>query len=230
MIRGVHALAICAIALSGLSVRATEFYTSRYQSLPVLDWVESRPPLAEAANAPAAADLARGLSRALPLLTIRSEATEQPGFGPPAFIQRTLGGVRDAARIELGSPGTYPPGEVPVRARLDAIVFNRALRAAAWSDLMTYELDNKDPDTGKLQARIAGPDETDGVWLITPRQGGGVATVAGHRGVVGFMLQVTYVRPQSTAADLPDLSARAEVTARQAAADWSAWLVQQLGV
>ncbi|MCA1646023.1 MAG: glycosyltransferase family 4 protein [Chloroflexi bacterium] len=177
MIRGIHVLAMCAIALSGVSVRATEFYTSRYQTLPVLDWVESRPPLAEATNAPAAADLARGLARALPLLTIRAESSEQPGFGPPAFVQRTVGGVRDAARIELGSPGPYDPSEVPIRARLDTIVFNRALRAAAWLDLMTNELDNKDPETGKLQARIAGPDETDGVWLVQPRQGGGVAVV-----------------------------------------------------
>jgi hypothetical protein len=67
------------------------------------------------------------------------------------------------------------------------------------------------------------------MWLVAPRQGGGVATIAGYRGAVGFMLQVTYFRPQADApADLTDLSARAEVLARQAAADWSAWLVQQL--
>ncbi len=235
MIRGVHALAICAIVLGGVSVRATEFYATRYQSLPVLDWVESRPPLAESADAPAAADLARGLLRALPLLTIRDELTRIPTFGPPALVQRTMAGVRDSARIELGSPGTYKPDEVPVKARLDAIVFNRALRAAAWSELMGYEMDIRDPDSGRSQVRIAGPDEADGVWLVAPRQGdgvaGGVATVAGHRGAVGFVLQVTYFRPQTIdPAELAVLTARAEVMARQAAADWSTWLVQQLGV
>jgi hypothetical protein len=212
-------------------MRATEFYATRYQSLPVLDWVESRPPLVESTDVPTAADLARGLARVLPLLTIRDERTRLPAFGPPAFVQRTIGGVRDAARIELGSPGTFTPDEVPVKARLDAIVFNRTLRAAAWSDLMGYEMDIRDPESGMAQVRIAGPDEVDSVWLVAPRQGGnvgGVATIAGHRGPVGFMLQVTYFRPGPIdPADLTDLTARAEVTARQVAADWSAWLVQE---
>jgi hypothetical protein len=227
--RGVHALAICAIVLGGLSVRATEFYATRYQSLPVLDWVESRPPLAESGDLPAAADLARGLARALPLLAIRYEGPHVPGFGPPAFVQRTMGGVRDAARIELGSPGTYTAADLPVKARLDVIVFNRALRAAAWSELMGYEMDVRDPESGDPQVRIGGPDEPDQVWLVTPPQRGGVATVAGHRGAVGFMLQVTYSRPGlNDSAALADLSARAEVTARRAAADWTAWLDQRL--
>ena len=74
MIRGIHVLALAAIALSAVTVRATEFYATRYQSLPVQDWFESRPPLAEAAEVPASDDLARGLLRALPLLTIREDA------------------------------------------------------------------------------------------------------------------------------------------------------------
>jgi len=230
VIRGVHALAICAILLGGLSMRATEFYATRYQSLPVLDWVESRPPLAESADVPAAADLARGLARALPLLVIRYEGPQLPTFGPPAFVQRTMGGVRDAARIELGSPGTYTVADPPVRARLDTIVFNRTLRAAAWSELMGYEMDVRDPETGDAQVRVAGPDEPDGLWLVAPPQHGGVATVAGHRGAVGFMLQVTFARSgRSDSAELTDLSARAEAAARQATADWTAWLEPQLG-
>jgi hypothetical protein len=228
VIRGVHALAICAIVLGGVSIRATEFYATRYQSLPVLDWVESRPPLAESAELPAAADLARGLARALPLLTIVDERTRTPTFGPPAAVQRTMGGVRDSARIELGSPGLHTPGDdVPIRARLDVTVFNRALRAAAWSELMGYEMDIRDPESGDIQVRVAGPDEADGVWLVAPPRRGGVASVAGNRGAVGFMLQVTYARPGASApADLGDLTARAESTARQAAADWTAWLAR----
>ncbi len=194
MIRGVHALAICAIVLGGVSVRATEFYATRYQSLPVLDWVESRPPLAESADLPAAVDLARGLSRALPLLTIRYEETR-----------------------------------IPILARLDTIVFNRGLRAAAWSELMGYEMDVRDPETGDAQVRLAGPDEVDGVWLVAPPRSGGVATIAGHRGPVGFMLQVTFARPgKGDPAELADISARAEAAARQASADWTAWLESQL--
>ena len=103
MIRGIHVLGLAAIALSAVTVRATEFYATRYQSLPVQDWLESRPPLAEAANVPASDDLARGLVRALPLLTIRDDARPEPLY--PAVHQRTMGGVRDASRIELGHQG-----------------------------------------------------------------------------------------------------------------------------
>jgi hypothetical protein len=184
---------------------------------------------AQAGPVPAATDLARGLVRALPLLVIRSDAeTYLPMFAPPAFFQRTIGGVRDAARIELGSPGNFRPGEVPVRARLDVIVFNRAQRAAAWAELMAREMDIRDLD-GLAQARTSGPDEADGVWVIAPRAGAGMATVAGHRATVGFTLQVAYLRREGDdPARLADLSGRAEAVARQAAADWSGWLVQQL--
>jgi hypothetical protein len=229
-LRGIHAVAVTAILLTAVAVHATEAYTTRYQSLPALDWLESRPPLAESADVPSAADLARGLSRALPLLTIRDDVRPRlPAFGPPAVVQRTVPGVRDAARIELGSPGTYLPDQVPVRARLDTIVFNRTLRAVAWSELMARELDIRDAESGRQQVRLSGPDESDGVWVVAPRSGGGVATIAGHRGVVGFLLQLTFFRPNATEpADLADLTARAEATARQAAAAWSAWLATQL--
>ncbi|HEV7663255.1 MAG TPA: hypothetical protein VGQ62_06940 [Chloroflexota bacterium] len=229
MIRGIHVLALAAIALAALSVRATESYTTRYQSLPVQDWLESRPPLAESAALPAATDLVRGLARTMPLLTIRDDARPRlPAFGPPAYVQRTMGGVRDAARIELASPGQFAIDAVPVRARLDVIVFNRRGRATAWSELMAREMDIKDPESGAAQARTAGPDERDDVWVIAPRSGGGVATVSGRRGAVGFVLQVTYLRTSDAPADLVDLSARAETTARQAAADYAGWLTQQL--
>ena len=230
-LRGVHLVAVTAILLAAVAVRATEAYTTRYQSLPALDWLESRPPLLESADVPAAADLARGLSRALPLLVIRDDARPRlPAFGPPAVIQRTVPGVRDAARIELGSPGTYLPDQLPVRARLDVIVFNRALRAAAWSEQMGRELDIRDPESGRRQVRMSGPDEPDGVWVVAPGSGGGVATVAGRRAATGFMLQVTFFRPDSSdPANLADLTARAEATARQAAAEWSSWLTTQAG-
>jgi hypothetical protein len=229
-IRGAHVLAIAAIVLAAVSIRATEVYTSRYHTLPVLDWVESHPPLAEAADVPAASDLARGLARALPLLTISADARPMlPGFGPPAVVQRTIGGVRDASRIELGSPGLFRPEQAPIQARLDVIVFNRALRAAAWSELMGRELDVRDPGNGMFQARLSGPDETDAVWVTQPHEAGSIATVVGYRGAVGFMLQVTFFRPDTLdPADRADLTARAETVARQAGLAWSGWLVQQL--
>lgn len=230
MIRGVHVLALTAILLSAVSARATEYYATSYQSLPVLDWLESRPPLADSADVPAATDLVRGLLRVLPLLTIREDAQPYlPVFGAPSGVQRTINGVRDASRIQLGSPGTFPSDQVPVQARLIVIVFNRVVRAAAWSDLMARTMDIRDPDSGLFQARLSGPEETDGVWVVQPRQRGGIATVVGHRGAVGFAVQVTFFRPDTEdRADRIDLSARAEATVRQAAADWSAWLVQQL--
>jgi hypothetical protein len=230
VIRGIHVLGLAAIALSAASLRATEFYATRYQSLPVLDWIESRPPLAEAADVPASVDLARGLARAMPLLVIRDDARPHlPAFSPPAILQRTMGGVRDAARIVLGSPGAFAPDAVPVQSRLDVVVFNRTLRAAAWSGLMAREMDILDPESRLNQTLVAGPDDPDNVWLVAPRAGGGIATVAGHRGPVGFVLQVTLLRSETAdAGELADLSARAETIARQAAATWSEWLTQQL--
>jgi hypothetical protein len=139
-----------------------------------------------------------------------------------------MGGVRDAYRIQLGSPGPFRSDEVPVRARLDVIVFNRALRADAWSQLMAVEMDIRDPETGVSQARIGGPDDVDGLWIGGPGGGDGIATVVGNRGVVAFMLQVTYARLPGSEVDPVDLSARAEVAARQTAQDWTAWLASQI--
>jgi hypothetical protein len=96
---GVHLVIAVAMVLAALAVDATERYTSRYHSLPVVDWLESRPPLTDSADVPSAIDLARGVSRALPLLVIRNDArTQMPVFGPPSSVQRVVGGVRDAPR------------------------------------------------------------------------------------------------------------------------------------
>lgn len=231
-LRWYHVPALVAIALAAIAVRATEVYASRYQSLPALDWLESRPPLAESAYVPAAADLVRGLPRVLPLLVIRDDARSWlPAFGPPApaQFQRTIGGVRDASRITLGSPGDYLPMEQPITAVLSVIVFNRELRAVAWAELLGRATDNVDLETGLAQVRVAGPDEPDSVWLVNPRSGGGIATVVGHRRGVGFVLQVRFhTPPDADGSERADLSSRAEVLARQAASDWTAWLAQQL--
>ena len=225
-IRGVHILALMGIVLAAMAVRATEVYTTRYQSLPVLDWLESQPPLSESADLPAASDLARGLSRALPLLVISSDVRPiLPVFGPPAVFQRTMGGVRDASHIELGSPGSFQTDQTPVQARLDVIVYNRTVRAAAWSELMGREMDIRAPGSGMLETHVSGPEEADGLWVALPFPAGGTATVVGHRGPVGFMLQITFFRRDAESlADRADLSARAETLARQAAAEWTVWV------
>jgi hypothetical protein len=224
--RGYHVLAVVAIVLAAVAVRATEFYATRYQSLPVVDWLESRPPLAQSASLPSADDLARGISRAAPLLQVRSDARPTlPVFGPPVVVQRTMGGVRDASRVELSSLGSSDPAQAPVQVRLDVTVFNRLDRAAAWSDLMAGEMDARDPGTGLTQARLSGPDESDGVWGVQPRQAGGIATVVGHRGAVAFFLQVTLAGgDKADAATRTELTARAEALARQLAGDWTTWL------
>jgi hypothetical protein len=225
---GLHLLVVVALLLAAISVDATEQYTSRYHSLPVLDWLESRPPLTDSADVPSAIDLARGVSSALPLLVIRNDArTQMPLFGPPSQIQRLVGGVRDAARIELGFPATSS-GQ-PVSARMDVIVFDRELRAAAWTRLMGRAMDIRDPETGLNQVRVAGPEEADAVWLAAPGPvQSGMASVVGHRGPVAFELQVSVHRgPSPDAALLVDLNARAEVLAREAATAWTGWLAQQ---
>jgi hypothetical protein len=148
-----------------------------------------------------------------------------PVFGPPAVVQRTMGGVRDASRVELSSIDSQDPASAPVQARLDVMVFNRIERAAAWSDLMASEMDIRDPGTGLTQSRLSGPDESDGVWGAQPRQAGGIATVVGHRGAVGFFLQVTLAGGENAdVATRAELTARAEELARQMASDWTAWL------
>jgi hypothetical protein len=230
MFRGVHVLALAAVLLSAVAVRASESYATRYQTLPVLDWLESRPPLVESANVPPAADLARGLQRAIPLLTIRDDARPwMPVFGPPAVVQRTMGGVRDASRILLASPGAITLDTAPVQARLDVVVFDRAIRAAGWAELMGREMDVRDPSNGLYQNRVSGPDEGDGVWVVQPKVTGGIATVVGRRSAVGFVLQISFLAPDPISpVEVADLDARAVSAALEATSTWSSWLDPQL--
>jgi hypothetical protein len=229
--RGAHALGLAAILFTALAVRSTEFYTSRYQTLPVLDWLEARPPLADVGDVPPAADLARGIVRASPLLTIRDDVRPLvPLFGPPAEVQRTIGGVRDAARLELGPPNATGTADVPVFVRLDVVVFTRAIRASAYADLLAREFDIRDPEKGVPQTRLTGAAEMDHVWLTDPRRGGGEANVTGFRGAVAYQLRVIVQRPsEGRTEDRVDLNARAEALARRVGADWSRWLEVELG-
>jgi hypothetical protein len=235
---GLRLILVAALLLCGIALRGTERYATRYQSLPVLDWIESRPPITESSQIPAAADLARGLARTMPLLVIGDDVRPwAPVFGPPAVIQRSMGGVRDASRITLITPGGYALDRAPVQARLYVAVFDRTLRSREWVALMGREMDIRDPDSGLSQERVTGPDSIDSVWVVSPHQTGGISTVVGYRGPVGFDLQVTFgpppaaLPPDATTArpEVVDLSARAEAAARQAAADYTTWLTSQIG-
>lgn len=226
-------MAVVAIGLGLLALRACERYTSEYQTLPALDWLESRPPLAESADVPSALELARGAARVLPLLQIRDDARPfLPGLGPPSLSRRTIGGVRDAAIIQVGTPEMPRPR---LQVTLRVTVFYRAVRAAAWTSLLDHEFDLRDPGTGTAQLRLTGADadQADRVWITHPGESsGGESTVVGARGPVVFELQVLDQRPGSSG-DLSqpealDLSARAEQIARQVATDWTTWLLPQL--
>ena len=99
-----------------LSVRATEFYATRYQSLPVLDWLESRPPLAESADLPAAADLARGLAHVdaqVGDVRVRrlEPVIESPGNGKSAGVEiRRWNGGEGACRGSRQQVTAIPGG------------------------------------------------------------------------------------------------------------------------
>lgn len=229
MIRGPHVLWLTAIGLAAISLRATESYATRYQSLPSQDWLESRAPIAESSDVPPAADLARRIVEVAPLLAISDDSRPRVvTFGPPAYVQRTMPGVRDAARIELSTPGSSPGTPAPVTARLDVIVFNRGLRARSYAELFGRAMDIRDPESGSATARLSGPDEVDAVWTVAPRNGGGIATVNGARAAVDFTLQVTYARSGESGADLMDLSARAEALARQVSERYATLLEAEL--
>jgi hypothetical protein len=226
-----HILILAAAVFAAIALRATETYTTRYQTLPTLDWLESRPPLAQAQQVPSAADLSRGVLGAVPLLVIRDDARPvRAVFGPPSTVQRTVGGVRDAARIELGPPDSAGVPNPPITTRLEVIVFNRDVRAQSWAGVMALAMDRLDPQSGAQQVRVSPTEQGDKVWVISPRgDRGGIATVVGSRGPVGFVLQMTYQRPDAlTPEERIDLSARAEAAARQAATAWTAWLESEL--
>jgi hypothetical protein len=142
-----------------------------------------------------------------------------------------MGGVRDAAVIQLATPELTRPR---ARVTLRVAVFFRALRAAAWASLLDHEFGLRDPRTGTAQLRVSGADDVDRVWVTQPGDAsGGEATVIGARGPVAFQLQaqtqLTVPLPPDSGStpELLDLSARAERIVRQAAADWTAWLERQ---
>src|SRR5689334_10367835 len=114
---------LLAIVFAALAFRATAYYTTRYQTLPVLDWLDAHT-ASDARSLPTANDMVHGLLDSAPMLVIRDDARPyQPVFGPPAIVQRTMGGVRDAAAIDLAPAGAFTPEDLPIRAHLNVNVF-----------------------------------------------------------------------------------------------------------
>jgi len=230
-------LALLAIGLGVLALRGCERYTQEFQTLPALDWLDAGP-FSQAGAVPPAAELGRGMAQAAPYLPLRDDAVPySPDVAPPGRTQVTASGVRDAARISFGigsAVAPAPPGRDEVSVSLEVIVFYRIQRAAAWAELLTREMDIRDPQSGALQFRTGGPDGPDRVWVTVPREATartGESTVLGDRGPVTFELKARIVR--STMQDpreLVELAGRAEALARATAAAWTAWLIRQPGV
>jgi hypothetical protein len=223
-------LALVAVGLSVVGLRGCERYTQEYNTLPMLDFVESLPPLSESEQVQPASELALGLGPFVPTLSLRQDAEAYiPQIAPPGRSQRTASGVRDAARVGFGTVPTASTRDLEQTAvSLSVIVFYSPLRAAAWDELMTREMDIRDPVTGSLQMRSGGPEAADRVWVTVPREaqsGTGEATVIGTRGPVMFQLQARLRRSDATGQEqLLELAARAEVLARQTAEAYADWL------
>lgn len=222
--------ALGVILFAFLSVRACERYTMAYQSFPAVDWIEEQRVWSQAADIPPASTLAEGIAYAYPALGVggvwESFEVAMPTTGS---IIRTMKSYRDAARV--AKTPEISGGETTT-LRLGVIVFHRPYRAEAWADLRSAKLDLAREAAGEVRMfRVSGPEERDTVWIESPRRATpqlANVLVVGTRGPVGFELQVT----NRTAflerrGDILDQPARAELLAREAAAQWTAWLLRQ---
>jgi hypothetical protein len=221
-------LGLVAVGLGLVALRGCERYSQEYNTLPMLDFIESLPAASEAERIPPAAELALRLGDVAPGLPLRQAPSPFiPQVAPPGRSQRAASGVRDAARVIFGTVPTASDAE-GTTLNLGVVVFYNSARANAWSELLRREMDIRDPGSGALQLRTGGPEQADRVWVTHPREVSartGEATVIGTRGPVLFQLQARLRRPgAATQAAQLALGARAELLARQAAADWSATL------
>jgi hypothetical protein len=232
-------LAIVAVVLGFTSAHACERYVAEFQTFPAVDWLEAQPPLDEAAGIPPAATVIQTAAYVVPQLPIREGPLPfLPTFVPPSIVVRSVSGVRDAAQVVKGIPSAeaFPGRDLQDGAslRLAVVVFHRTVRAAAWADLRSIQLDLRRGNEGRREFRTSGPESRDMVWVRKPglepgeQWPYGTATVVGYRGPIGFEMQATSVRQGSTdLRDMVDLSARAEALARRFAVEWTAWLAAE---
>lgn len=236
-----RALAAGALVLAVLFGRACERYVPRYQTLPVLDWLQASPLLDQAAAIPPAQDLANGMISVEPRIPyFWDEYTEfsTTFLSGTSVVVRAMGGLRDAGVLRKENPA--PTGRpVPITApdqtslHLYVLVFHSADLASAWVDLRSLELDNGQPGYLYGSYRITGPDQPNRLWITRTAPGptepqAGHALLVSRRGPVAFEVRIVETRPSSRdPRDISDLNARAADLARSAAKQWSDWLVTQ---
>jgi hypothetical protein len=229
-------LGLLAIGLGMITLRGCERYAQEYHTLPQVDFVESLPWVSMAESVPAASDLAFGIGTVASSLPLRQDVEPYvPQVAPPGRNQRTASGVRDAARVTFGTTPNMPGArDQQTTLIFSVIVFYSDLRANAWFELLTREMDIRNPDTGALQLRSSGPEAgSKRVWITLPHEaltGTGEASVIGTRGPVLYQLRVQLHRSDATSQEaLLDLASQAEVLARQTAAGWEGWLAAPPG-
>jgi hypothetical protein len=219
-----------------IALRGCERYAQEYHTLPQLDFVESLPWLSSAESVPTATNLALGLGAVATSLPLRRDVEPYiPQVAPPGRNQRTASGVRDAARVTFGTTPNMPgAADQQTTMIFSVIVFYSELRADAWFQLLTREMDIRNPETGALQLRSSGPGSgSNRVWITLPHEaltGTGEASVIGTRGPVQYQLRVQLHRSDATTQEaLLDLASQAELLARQTSIDWEGWLARQPG-
>lgn len=230
-----HVYGLALSVLLAVYARAAERYTPVYQTPPILDWVEARPPLVESAAVPPARALVEAAGRLLP--GWRSDgfiSSPRPAFEVPSNIVRVASGLRDSGSVRLSSPvpaaGAAAPGDVRDEVRLTVYVFNRGLRATAWADLRAIQLDLRRAAEGPRQLRGAPTDARARVWLSLPPEVGaaaGEARVVGTTGPIGYEVAARSTPDNRGSPDGLGLTVRAEAVARGVAERWLVWLRDQ---
>jgi hypothetical protein len=221
--------AIVLVLFSALLSRSCEVYTAEYQDLPVVAWVEAQPPFNESLDLPPAREIAYGFVQAIPHLRVTGSPTLYlPSFTLPGAVVRSVGGVRDAARVVKESPD---PSTRADYASVDVYVtvFNRTFRSDSWARLRTIQMDLSHNES--QIRRVTGPSERDTMWVVEPfvaEDPKGAAIIVGHRGPIGFEIRSQSIRPLDNDRQMAgELTARAEELVQRAADEWTTWLEAQ---
>ena len=234
-------LAAGALVMAVLFGRACERYVPRYQTLPVLDWLQASPLFDQAAAIPPAQDLADGMidvEPRIPYYWDEYTVFSTTFLSGTSTVVRAMGGLRDTGVLRKENPApTGRPGPITAPDQtsllLNVLVFHGADQASAWVDLRSLELDIGRHDYLYGSFRITGPDEPDRLWITRATPGpaepqAGHALLVARRGPVAFEVRTVETRPSSRdPRDIPDLNARAADLARSAAKQWSDWLMTQ---
>ncbi len=217
-----------AIVLALVCLRATETYTREYETFPFVEWVEGRGPFDQAASVASARDLALTIRTALPADAREQDSGRfQTAFEAPGFFQRSIGGVRDSAKLSyaLGRSSVAP--DLTERVDLGVAVFHREVRARAWVDLLTAEYDFGHSPARPGMLRVTGPRGDRIVWVANPsdlRGSTGETVVTGVRGSVAYLLSLRLETTSAGSHTPIELAAHAQVRGLEIVDGWlSAW-------